>query len=73
MCPLNNSGGGAVLPSHTEQTLLRTRCTVQEGLIFFFFRLKYVQAAEDLRRPFFYSLALGGRWRRMKIINTAQS
>jgi len=72
MCPLIMSGGGAVLPSHTEQTLLRTRCTVQEGLIFFF-RLKYVQAAEDLRRPFFYSLALGGRWRGMKIISTAQS
>lgn len=34
MCPLNNSGGGAVLPSCTEQTFPRTRCTLQEGLIF---------------------------------------
>lgn len=34
MCPLNNSGGGAVLPSCTVQTFPRTCCTQQEGLIF---------------------------------------
>lgn len=33
MCPLNNSGGGAVLPS-TEQTFRRTHCALQEGLMF---------------------------------------
>lgn len=33
MCPLNNSGGGAVLPS-TEQTFRRTHCALQECLIF---------------------------------------
>lgn len=32
-CPLNNSGGGAVLPS-TEQTFRRTHCALQECLIF---------------------------------------
>lgn len=32
MCPLNNSGGGAVLPG-TEQTFRRTHCALQECLI----------------------------------------